>query len=108
MPTSLPTPDIQEVIAPDLDEAKQEISDDSTSSGSIYRVILYNDDHHDIDEVMVQVQKATGCPIERAESITIEAHFTGRAVCFKGQRSDCQRVCRVLREIRLQCEIDCD
>lgn len=81
-------------------------AEDLTSHG--FRVILYNDDHHSIDEVILQLQKATGCNLEKAIDITLEAHTQGRAVCYKGGRSDCQKVCRVLREIRLQCEVDCD
>lgn len=77
-----------------------------TSDG--FRVILYNDDAHSFDEVILQLQKATGCTLEKAIDIMLEAHTKGRAVCYKGGRDDCQKVCRVLREIRLQCEVDCD
>ena len=79
---------------------------DQTSDG--FRVILYNDEHHSMDEVIFQLQKATGCTMEQAIDIMIEAHTKGRAVCYKGGRADCQKVCRILREIRLQCEVDCD
>jgi len=76
--------------------------------GTGYRVILYNDETHGIEEVVEQVVKATACEIEQAVHITLEAHHKGRAVCFKGERSKCHEVARVLREIRLQCEVDCD
>ncbi len=76
--------------------------------GSDFRVILYNDDFHSFEEVTEQVKKAAGCSTSRAEEITIEAHFKGRAICFRGERGECQRVCKVLREIRLQCEVDAD
>ncbi len=79
---------------------------DRTSDG--FRVLLYNDEHHSMDEVILQLQKATGCNLEKAIDIMIEAHTKGRAVCYKGGRDDCQKVCRILREIRLQCEVDCD
>lgn len=82
-------------------EATDQISDG-------FRVILYNDEYHSMDEVILQLQKATGCNLEQAIDIMFEAHTKGRAVCFKGGRDDCQKVCRVLREIRLQCEVDCD
>lgn len=82
--------------------------DEPGSTGSNYRVILYNDNTHSIDEVVMQLMKATGCEVEEAAHITIEAHLKGRAVCFKGEREKCHKVARVLREIRLQCEVDCD
>ena len=81
---------------------------DIDSTGSNYRVILYNDEWHGFEEVITQVQKATGCTTAQAEAVTVEAHYKGRAICFKGERDKCQEVCRVLREIRLQCEVDCD
>ena len=71
-----------------------------------WNVILYNDDWHPFDQVVLQVQKATGYCLEKAEHITYEAHTTGRAVAYTGARPECQRVATVLREIRLQVEID--
>ena len=81
---------------------------DIDHTGSDFRVILYNDDFHSEDEVIEQLKKATGCSTSRAEEITVEAHFKGRAICFRGERGECQRVCQILREIRLQCEVDAD
>lgn len=79
-----------------------------TSGVGDYRVILYNDDHHGMDEVILQVQKATAYHLQKCASITMEAHFKGRAFCYHGSREDCHRAAKVLREIRLQCEVDCD
>ena len=81
---------------------------DIDHTGSDCRVILYNDDFHSVEEVVNQVKKATACTTEQAEAVTIEAHFKGRAICYRGDRDECQRVCRVLREIRLQCEVDAE
>lgn len=69
-------------------------------------VILYNDDHHSFDDVILQLQKATGCSVEEASWITHEAHYLGRAIAFSGPRDECDRVSAVLREIRLQVELD--
>ena len=92
------------VVAPQ--EMGVEETTDQTGDG--FRVILYNDEYHSMDEVILQLQKATGCDMEKAIDIMLEAHTKGRAVCYQGGRDDCQKVCRVLREIRLQCEVDCD
>ena len=69
-------------------------------------VILYNDDYHPIDQVVFQVQKATGCSLEKATWITLEAHHTGRSVAYSGTLEECERVAAVLRDIKLQVETD--
>jgi ATP-dependent Clp protease adaptor protein ClpS len=78
------------------------------NSGDGYRVILYNDDHTPVDAVIEQVIKATQCSRQKSIQITIEAHEKGRAICYRGSRGKCQEVTKILREIRLQCEVDCD
>ena len=69
-------------------------------------VILYNCDCHGYEEVIFQVQKATGCSLEQAVWITHEAHITGRAVAYSGTLDECERVLSVLRSIKLQVEMD--
>jgi ATP-dependent Clp protease adaptor protein ClpS len=71
-----------------------------------WNVVLYNDDHHSFDEVILQVQKATGASLQRAFDITMEAHTKGRAICFTGTLSDSERVAGILREIALTVEIN--
>ncbi len=72
---------------------------------SPWNVILYNDDHHTINEVVLQVQKATGASLQTAFEITMEAHTKGKAICFSGTPDECQQVAAVLREIKLTVEI---
>ncbi|HET6382334.1 MAG TPA: ATP-dependent Clp protease adaptor ClpS [Armatimonadota bacterium] len=74
--------------------------------GGPWVVILYNDEYHGIDEVVLQVQKATGCSLEKAVLITFTAHTEGRAICYDGTETECERVAGVLRQIRLQVETD--
>ena len=69
-------------------------------------VILYNDDHHDMMDVVSQIQKATGYEIDRCVEIMMEAHFRGRAISYTGSAGDCERAANVLRQIRLQVETD--
>lgn len=71
-----------------------------------YIVILYNCECHTFDEVEVQLQKATGCTLEKAEAFAIELDATGRSVVFGGSAEECERVANVLRQIRLQVETD--
>jgi len=91
---------METIIRPNLDEQEE------IRLGGPWVVILYNDDHHSFDEVILQVQKATGCSLEAAEWITTEAHVTGRAVAYTGSEEECERVAGVLRQIRLQVETD--
>jgi len=90
------------LILPDLAE---DVDATAEASGP-WVVILYNDDYHTFDEVILQVQKATGCSLERAAEITLEAHTRGRAIAYTGEREECERVAAVLRAIRLQVETD--
>lgn len=75
-------------------------------SGGAYHVILYNDDIHAFDDVVRQVQKATGSSTENAVAITLQAHETGRSVCYAGPHDTCAKVADILREIGLHVEID--
>ncbi|NIR49977.1 ATP-dependent Clp protease adaptor ClpS [candidate division KSB1 bacterium] len=68
-------------------------------------VILCNDDIHTFDEVILQLQKATGCSTLEGTRIAMEAHFKGKAVAYEGDFEDCNRVAGVLREIGLIVEI---
>jgi ATP-dependent Clp protease adaptor protein ClpS len=91
---------METIVRPDLDESID------IRQGGPWIVILYNDDYHGFDEVILQVQKATGCSLEKAEAITWEAHHSGRAIAYTGTQEECERVAGVLREIRLQVETD--
>jgi ATP-dependent Clp protease adapter protein ClpS len=71
-----------------------------------YVVILYNDDYHPVDQVVSQVQKATGYDLERCIRITLEAHTRGRAIAYTGSSVECERAAAILRQIRLQVETD--
>ena len=68
--------------------------DESNLNGP-YIVILYNDDHHDMDEVVSQLQKATGYDIQRCVAIMYEAHMRSRAVAYSGSEEECERCARI-------------
>ena len=71
-----------------------------------WRVILYNDEIHTFDEVIIQLIKATGCTTSRAEELAWQVHTNGKAVVFEGAFEECFRVQAVLREIQLVTEIE--
>jgi ATP-dependent Clp protease adaptor protein ClpS len=71
-----------------------------------FTLILFNDSNHDFDEVILQVMKATGYGISKAESITMEAHNKGRAVVLTGELDQCLRAQNILEEISLRTTIE--
>jgi hypothetical protein len=83
------------------------IDDDvGTRIGEPWKVILYNDDIHTFDEVIVQLQKALRCSVQHAEKIAFEAHTRGKAIAFNGEFNECYRVAGILQEIQLVVEIE--
>ena len=86
------------------DELTVPIDIDTTTEG--FTLILYNDSHHDFDEVINQIMKATGYGYDKAESITMEVHNKGRAVVLTGELNQCMTAQRVLEEIALRTSIE--
>ena len=70
-----------------------------------WNVILFNDDIHSFDEVIMQLIKATGCSSVEAARTALKAHFTGKALAFAGSFPECYRVNGALRAIQLTTEI---
>lgn len=93
-------PELDERVLPRHDEDNTDLDDGP------YVVILYNDDYHPIDEVVMQIQKATGYDIDRSIAVMWEAHTMGRAIAYTGSSEKCERVANILRQIRLQVETD--
>ena len=89
-------PDVLEVIEEEVEERLD----------SPWRVILYNDEIHSFDEVILQLIKAIGCSSEQAKAFAIQAHMRGKARVFEGSFEECFRVQGVLREIQLVTEIE--
>jgi ATP-dependent Clp protease adaptor protein ClpS len=73
--------------------------------GKPYKVILFNDETHNIHEVTVQIIKAIHCTAEHAINIMLEAHTTGQAVVFTGSKERCELVAEILGEIQLTTDI---
>ena len=85
---------------------REEESAEKTASPG--RVILYNDDWHTFDDVARQLVKAIACSYEEGERHAFIVHTQGRSMVFAGERGECERVAGVLRQIRLQVEVDWD
>src|SRR5574341_1103680 len=103
-PLALPVSAV--TVSPDEEEDVLIDDDIGTRIGEPWKVILYNDDIHTFDEVILQLQKALRCNVQRAESIAFEAHTKGKAIAFNGEFNECYRVAGILQEIQLIVEIE--
>jgi ATP-dependent Clp protease adapter protein ClpS len=93
---------METIVLPEL--GKIEDLEDTIETQGPWVVILYNCDCHTFDDVILQLQKAAGYSIEKADHIAMEAHVRGRAIAYTGEADDCERVAAVLRSVRLQVE----
>ena len=81
------------------------IEEQEISSSSENKVLLFNDDWHTFEEVIVQLIKAITCSFEQARSFAFEVHTKGKAIVFSGSIQDCLKVSSVLEEIALDTQI---
>ena len=79
----------------------EELIDIETDTENPWKVLLFNDEDHSFDEVILQVQKAKGCSLEEAIEITLTAHSSGQAIVKIDTMEECERVAGVLRQIQL-------
>ena len=93
-----------EEAPPETEDVPEEDTDYRTDEP--WHVILFNDEIHTFEEVIVQLRKATGCTRSEAEDYAWEVHSTGKAAVYEGEFSECFRVQGVLREIQLVTEIE--
>ena len=92
---------------PDSDTAVLDKHDEKTKPEKFWKVILFNSDHY-FEEVILQLQKATSCSIEVAVHVAVEAHSTGKAVAFIGEKDRCERAANILKQITLVVTIEMD
>ena len=82
---------------------------DTTSSvnlGKPFKVILFNDENHDMMEVVAQIAQATGYSTEQSTRVMMEANNMGRAVVWTGHKERCEHVADILEQIRLGTKIE--
>jgi ATP-dependent Clp protease adapter protein ClpS len=70
------------------------------------KVILFNDEVHTFDEVIIQLMKAIRCTQTKAESLAWEVHNSGKAVVYSGEMLKCMEVSSILEEIKLMTQIE--
>ena len=87
-------------ILPDMEEDNRDIG-----AGSGFIVIVYDNDKNTWDEVVMILQKATGCKQEEAEIETWEVDNLGKSVVHHSSREECERVASIVRTIGIRVEV---
>ena len=79
-----------------------------TTSGARrkWRVLLYNNNFHRLNDVVAWLQSATGCKEEFALEICGVCQEDGRSICYQGSRAKCHEIASSLRLRGLQVEVD--
>ena len=81
-------------------------TDTKTELDNPWQVVLFNDEVHSLDEVILQIQKATGYALERAVELTIRVHQNGKALIYVGSKEKCEKVSAILQQIQLIVQIE--
>jgi ATP-dependent Clp protease adapter protein ClpS len=89
----------------DVQSLEFEKADVEDKEDTPWKLILFNDDYHVFEDVVLQVMKATGYGLDRSMAITLEAHKKGKALVFEGTFERCFAIDQVLKEIDLTTEI---
>jgi ATP-dependent Clp protease adaptor protein ClpS len=76
------------------------------SLGKPHKVILYNDESHSMDEVVMQIMIAIHCDTSTAYNIMMKAHNNGSAIVYTGHKEKCELVSSILEEIRLGTKVE--
>lgn len=89
-----------ERIRPDLYE------EDVTDPAGDHIVIVFDNPVNTWDEVILILQKATGCSLEEAYNETWEVHHTGRSVVHHGDLDECNRAAAIIRTIGIEVVVE--
>ena len=87
-------------------ESTEKEAETQTELDNPWQVVLFNDEVHSFDEVILQIQKATGYSMERASEITFRVHHNGKAVVYIGSKAECEKVAAILGQIRLTTQVE--
>lgn len=94
----------QTTAAPDVET--DVLEETTTRVDAPWRVLLFDDDTHTFDEVIVQLVRATGCSWERAETHAWTVHSRGKDTVYSGPFEQCFRVQQVLSQIELITQLE--
>lgn len=87
-------------------ESTELLTKPETELGNPWQVVLFNDEVHSFDEVILQLQKAAGYSLEKAAELAWRVHNNGKAVVYIGSKEDCEKVAGVLGQIKLSTQVE--
>ncbi len=94
------------VIMPDTVIRPEDRERDSNASGgSGYIVVVYDNDHNTVEQVIHILMTATSCTLAEAEVETWEVHHLGKSVVHHGGKEECEKVGGVIRTIGIRVEV---
>lgn len=88
-----------------IDTDIDELLNEALESSKLFNLILFNDDHHDMVEVMVQLVRAIRCSKQKALNLMMKAHTHGQAIVLTGSRKEVVKAGKILAEIDLMIDI---
>jgi len=94
------------VMNPDRLESLEKSTDTMEELDNPWQTVLFNDEVHSFDEVILQIQKATGYSLERSYDLTMRVHKSGKAVVYIGDKTACEKVSNVLKQIQLIVQVE--
>jgi ATP-dependent Clp protease adaptor protein ClpS len=69
-------------------------------------VIVFNNEVNTYNEVILILQKATGCSLEEAEMETWEIDQVGRSIVHHGEREECERAAAIIATIGIEVAVE--
>lgn len=75
------------------------------NTSELWKLILFNS-QHTWDDVILQIQKATGFDLVHCEQIATIAHTKGKAIVKSGDMEELEPINIVLKEINLVTKIE--
>ena len=92
-------------VQPSVSRPSSEQSSETSSTGSGYIVIVYDNDVNTYAEVIHVLQIATGCTVEEAEIEAWEVDNLGKSVVHHGGKEECERAAGIIRQIGIRVEV---
>ena len=96
------TVDLPDVVT--VEDVETGLGDDSLDNP--WQAVLYNCDCHTYAQVIQQLMLAIGCSRDQAYELAWIVDHHGRASVYFGEKPECERVVRILRDIGLRAEVE--
>lgn len=91
---------------PHWEEDEDLLVEDDIGSGSLARIIVFNDDHNTFEWVIQCFEEVLQHTHEQAEQLSLIIHFKGKATVKTGPRSELRPRCEALLERGLSAELE--